>query len=104
MICPKCKSDRAHRSHRRGLLERIAGILLLYPHRCHACQHRYLRFKYGRMPDGSGGPSHTEREIRQTRAAVRWKQKKQELLLYAIGLLLFLVFLYYITRPANRLG
>jgi transposase-like protein len=98
VICPKCKANRAHRSHRRGLWEHLAVFFAHYPYRCHACKHRFLRFRYA-VADG-GEPSSTEAEIRATRSAAKWKQKKQELLLYGLGLLIFLVFLYFITRPS----
>jgi hypothetical protein len=79
--------------------EHLAGLFAFYPHRCHACQARFLRFRYASEPYGEGGPTSTEREIRSTRTQIRWKRKKQELLLYALGLLVFLLALYFITRP-----
>ena len=99
MICPKCKADRSHRSHRKGLWERLAALFAFHPYRCHACKHRFMRFRYGAEAD-EGDPTSTEREIRATRSAIRWKRKKQEVLLYGIGLLFFLVVLYFITRPS----
>ena len=104
MYCPKCKSDRAHRSHRRGLWERLAGILSFYPYRCRECYYRFLRFRYGKVPDREGGPTSTEREIRSTRSAIRWRRKKQEVALYLMGLVVFLIILYFITRPASPQG
>ena len=97
MICPKCKTDHAHRSHRKGLLERMAGWVAIYPHRCEGCGHRYLRFRYAKLPD-LGPANSAEREIRATRNALDRKRKRRELLLYAAGVLCFLVFLYFITR------
>ena len=97
MVCPKCKSDRVHRSHRRGALEQFLGLFGMQPHRCHACEHRFLRFRYAAEP-ASAGPSSTEREIRSTRRSIAWKNKRREFLLYGSGFLLFLAFLYYITR------
>lgn len=98
MICPKCKEDRAHRSHRKGLRQYIGGWFAFYPYRCHACEHRFLRFRYA-PGSPSLEPTPTEREIRSTRNAIRWRRKKQELVLYLIGILVFLIFLYMITRP-----
>jgi hypothetical protein len=40
----------------------------------------------------------TVREIRATRNALAWRRKRRELLLYGTGALLYLVFLYFITR------
>jgi hypothetical protein len=98
VTCPKCKNDSAHRSHRRGLVEWLASLAAVYPYRCPQCDLRFLRFKYSTVqPEPSG----VEQEIRNTRRSVRWKRRKRELLLYALGLLVFLAFLYFITRDRN---
>jgi hypothetical protein len=39
-----------------------------------------------------------EREIQNTRMAIRRKRARREFLLYSSALLLFLLFLYFITR------
>lgn len=39
-----------------------------------------------------------EREIKATRHAMKAKRKRRELLLYGTAIILFLTFLYYITR------
>lgn len=39
-----------------------------------------------------------EREIKATRDAMKAKRKRRELLLYGAAIMLFLTFLYYITR------
>lgn len=96
VLCPKCKTDNAHRSHRRGLLEMIASVVAFYPNRCHRCKYRFLKFRYS-----SAEPivdSATEREIQATRGAIQWKRKRREFLLYGVACLLFAVFLYVITR------
>lgn len=94
MECPNCKLDRAHRSHRKGLLERGAS----FPYRCHQCNHRFLIHRYA-SSGKSGEPTSTEREIRATRMKIKRKRKKREFAIYGVGLLIFLAFLYYITRP-----
>lgn len=40
-ICPSCGSPRAHRSHRKGLAERLLSIAGAKMRRCHACNIRY---------------------------------------------------------------
>lgn len=97
MVCPKCKANRAHRSHRRGLLERVSGLCALYPYRCHVCEHRFLRVRDAESPV-QAGKSAAEREVRATRNAHRWRRKRRQLLLYGTCAVLFLAFLYYITR------
>lgn len=99
MICPKCKENRAHRSHRKGVWEYVAGFFAFYATRCHGCGYRFLRFRYAPGAQ-EREPTATEREIRSTRSAIKWRRKKQELFLYLLGALVFLVFLYFVTRPA----
>jgi hypothetical protein len=98
MVCPKCKTDRTHRSHRQGLTERLASIFALYPYRCAHCAHRFLRFRYASGEEPSKQTTSTEREIKSTRAALRWKGKRREIFLYGVALLLILAFVYFITR------
>lgn len=100
MICPKCKAPRAHRSHRKGLIEHLVGLFAIRPYRCHACEHRFLQFRYS-VGVSSAGDSSTEREIRATRSSLKWRRKRREFLLYGTCFLLFLAFLYYITRQRD---
>ena len=97
MVCPNCKTDQAHRSHRRGPWEQILALVAIYPYRCHACEQRFLRFRYAEsaLPVPASG---AEREVRATRRSIKWRRKRRELLLYGTGFLVFLAFLYYITR------
>jgi hypothetical protein len=105
MLCPNCKVDRAHRSHRRGLVERLGSLVGYYPYSCRDCGHRFLRFRYAAPPESPPGRrSQAEREITSTRVRVRWQRKKRALLLYGFGALIFLGFLYFITRPGNFSG
>jgi len=97
MICPKCHTDRAHRAHRTGIREHIAALFSRHPYRCHECGFRFLVNRYGVVP--SDGPlTPAEREIRNTRTALRRQRSRREFLLYTSALLLFLLFLYFITR------
>jgi len=104
MLCPKCKVDHAHRSHRNGLVERLGGLFGYYPYRCRECGHRFLHFRYAALPEGAGKRSEAEPEVRSTRPSIRWKRKKRAILLYGVSALVFLGFLYYITRPGNFSG
>jgi DNA-directed RNA polymerase subunit RPC12/RpoP len=68
-----------------------------FPYRCHNCGHRYLVYRFEERP--SDVPlSSTEREIQRTRLTLRRKRGRRIFLLYGSALLVFLVFLYYITR------
>jgi hypothetical protein len=98
MVCPKCKKDKAHRSHRSGVKERLASLFGFYPYRCFDCKFRFLRHKYEPENPATSG---TEREIKATRRNIRRKRVRREFLMYAAGLLLFLVFLYFLTRERS---
>ncbi len=101
MLCPKCKKDRAHRSHRTGLTEHLASLAGFYPYACRACNHRFLQFvtSWEQRP-ASANPG-VEREIAASRSAFAWKRKQREILLYGLALLLFVAILYFLTRDSN---
>lgn len=67
----------------------------MYPYRCRDCGHRFLKFR-DNTPDGK--PSH---EIRSTRKSLAAKRRWREFLVYASGIVLFVVFLYFITREGG---
>jgi len=47
-ICPSCKGKRVHRSHRKGLLERVLLPLIgRRPYRCRDCGHRFYAWRFG---------------------------------------------------------
>ena len=48
--CPQCGSDRIHRSHRRGAIERILILLGAEIRRCHPCRGRYAWFGSRSLP------------------------------------------------------
>lgn len=98
MLCPKCKADRAHRSHRDGLGEHLASVAGFFPYDCHACKHRFLRHRESTSDKARPGNTAVEREISATRSAAAWKRKQREILLYGMALLLFVVILYFLTR------
>jgi len=103
VICPKCKEDRAHRAHRQGIKELVAAMFSRFPYRCHNCGHRYLVYRYEERPSEVPLTS-TEREIQRTRLTQRRKRSRRVFLLYASALLVFLAFLYYITRERPPQG
>lgn len=47
LACPKCGSALVGRTHRKGILERLASIGYVYPFRCQVCQGRFRRFRWG---------------------------------------------------------
>jgi hypothetical protein len=40
--CPGCEGKNTHRSHRQGIIERVASWLSIYPYRCRECDKRFL--------------------------------------------------------------
>jgi hypothetical protein len=99
MLCPKCKTDNAHRSHRVGVWERFVSIAGYHPYRCRQCKHRFLTSPSAAAERTLPANRSIEREISHTQSSLRWKRKKRVLLLYGLALILFVTILYFITRP-----
>ena len=97
MVCPKCKADRSHRSHRRGVKERLAALFSYHPYRCHECGYRFLLYRYAEQPTQEPLTA-TERQIKSLRQTIRKKRSRREMLLYSSALMLFLLILYFIVR------
>jgi len=97
VICPSCKADRAHRSHRRGVKERLSVLFSYNPYRCHECGYRFLLYRYAEQLPPKPLTA-TERQIISLRQTIRKKRSRRELLLYTSALMLFLLILYFITR------
>jgi len=96
MICPKCKEDRAHRSHRAGIRDRILHFFSQIPYRCHACNHRFYAYR-----DGETSPRlRTAEEIRimRLRRKMRWKKSRIELAAYAICSIIVAAVIYYLIQ------
>jgi DNA-directed RNA polymerase subunit RPC12/RpoP len=46
LFCPRCGSERLHRSHRDGALERyVLRLVGVRPYRCESCNERFLSRK-----------------------------------------------------------
>ena len=102
MPCPKCKSERVHRSHRRSPWEKWASLLAIYPYRCAGCQHRFLQFRLAPPEPPPAGTPASDPSIQGSRATREWRRRRREFLLYAGALLCFLAFLYFITRERSH--
>lgn len=97
MVCPKCKADHAHRSHRKGWKDYAVSFFHYYPYRCNECGIRFFGTRR-QLAEIAEEPTSTEKEIRVTRASYQWQQKRREFLLYGLALLVFAGILYYLTR------
>jgi hypothetical protein len=51
--------------------------------------------------EAAAGQVPKDREVKATRGAIQWKRRRREFLLYAGGFLLFVAFLYFITRERS---
>lgn len=97
MICPKCKTDHAHRSHREGLKEYAVSLFQYYPYRCKECGLRFSALR-PKPPKTAAKPTATETEIRTTRGSYSRRRKRREFLIYGSAVLVFLAFIYFLTR------
>ncbi len=79
MKCPKCKSEAVSHSHRSGKLERLISRAGVYPFRCDSWRTRFFRFEFD-----AGDHRKTAR--------------RRDLMFYAAGLGLLMIFLYFIAR------
>ena len=95
MICPTCKVERAHRSHRTGFKEWAWSLFGYYPYRCPACR---TRTTLRHTSEASGA---IRSEIVQTRRRIKWSRTRREILVYGSAVLIFLTILYFITRQRS---
>lgn len=101
MLCPKCKTESAHRSHRAGLKEHLLSIAGYHPYRCRDCSHRFLWLRYSSPEPATRATRGVEREMAATQGALRWKRKRRTILFYVSALILFGIILYSLTREPS---
>ena len=54
MSWPQCRSERIHRSRRKGIMERgILAMIFLRPFRCEKCDFRFFRWSFTTSPNSS---------------------------------------------------
>ena len=104
MLCTKCQTDSAHRSHRVGIREHLSSLLGYYPYRCRNCGRRFQTQGHSEPGTASPAARGVEREITHTRGALRRRAVRRAILLYGGALILFAVILYYLTREPSMGG
>ena len=62
-MCPRCKSEKIRRSKRRGLRDRMWGLLGRWPYRCKDCSFRFRRRIRYAAPPPSPTPGTTARAL-----------------------------------------
>lgn len=87
--CPRCLSDRVHRSHRRALLDRILHSLGAEIRRCHECRYRHASFATFAIPLGD---PHTA------------ARRRASALVLTSGFLMCLLFVWWIIRRFTELS
>lgn len=98
MLCNKCQTDSAHRSHRVGFREHLASLAGYYPYRCRDCGSRFRGLRDATLEPVTAAAQGVEREISSTRGGRRRKAVRRIILLYGGALILFGAILYYLTR------
>jgi predicted nucleic acid-binding Zn ribbon protein len=104
MLCTKCQTDSAHRSHRAGLRDRLASLAGYYPYRCRNCGSRFRGLRKVAPEPSTAARRGVEREIAHTRGARRRKALRRAILLYGGALILFGALLYFLTRVPSMGG
>jgi len=94
--CPKCRSERVFRSHRRNRIEILESWLGWFPHRCRDCGHRFLV----RVKDRSGASAGVK-DWRPDLDKRRRRRLLRGILIGATCLVIFLLFLYYLVQPGT---
>lgn len=102
MICPKCKQNRAHRSHRSSLKDRIFLLFDQIPYRCHACNTRFYAYRGGEESEKLR--TREEMKIMQLRRSLRWKRSKRELTVYGFAALVLVIIIYYTLQQRMNPG
>ena len=96
MICPKCGAERAHRSHRSGIKDRVMRLFEMIPYRCKSCSARFYAYRAGEQ--SSKMRSGEERRIMELRRRIKWKRSRRELVVYGLGALLLLAVIYTVLQ------
>jgi hypothetical protein len=69
MTCPRCYSERIHRSKRRGIFERrVLSMVFVWPFRCENCDLRFFRGSLTAHPSGfrpAGTPEFESTPLRE---------------------------------------
>ncbi len=87
--CPRCRSSRVHRSHRRAALDRLLHVLGAEIRRCHDCRFRHASFATFAVP--LGDPQSTA-------------HRRTALLIMGSGFLICLLFVWWIIRRFTELS
>ena len=94
--CPKCQKERVFRSHRRDRIETLESWFGWFPYRCRDCGHRFLLRTKGRHGDGPG-----IKDWRPDLDRRRRRRLLRQILIAAICVVVFLVFLHYLVQPGT---
>ncbi len=93
MICPKCRENKAHRSRRSGVRDRLAGLFLRTPYRCGACKARF----YVNLRAESAFKLRTpeEKRVIKLRRELQARKIRRQLIGYGLSSLILVLVLYY---------
>ena len=91
MSCAECQSDRVYCSHRRSQIEKLKSRFVRFPLRCHACGYRFLLPATDRSRTSAGGED--------SRPDLDQRRLFHEILLGAMCVAIFVLFLYYLVGP-----
>jgi hypothetical protein len=96
VICPACNEPQAHRSHRAGFQDWLAGLGKRTPYRCRACKERFYVYLHGETSSKMRTPE--EQRIMKIRRRYKWKQSKRQLIAYGFCAVIFVGILILILQ------
>jgi len=96
MTCPNCKESKAHRSHRAGIKDWIAGLTKRTPYRCGACKHRFYVYLHGET--STRLRTAEERRILRIRRKYKWRKSRRQLAAFAFCSIVLVAILYFLMQ------
>ena len=95
MICPKCNSAEVRHSQRASWADTLQSWFGRRAYRCRSC-----RLRFHALQDGEPAPAkpHKHSSRRGKRSG---RQRTVQILIFAVMLIMFLIFLRYLTREPS---
>ena len=95
MICPKCSSAEVRHCQRAGWADALQSWFGRRAYRCRSC-----RWRFHAVEDGEPAPAKSHKRSKR-RGMRSGRQRAVQILIFAVMLIMFLIFLRYLTREPS---